>query len=153
MQLRILWQAETWCDVKFCWSQWKLVELSIKGTSLSPYVHVSWQIPESFSMYSVRFLWLFFLFQTHSLSPMCLQFSFHSEFLLLLNSEYLISNYSSTIQLPLQVATVFFPFFCIFHTGFLSWEFLINAAFLQLSLASPFSFFLFHLLSILYFIH
>lgn len=120
MQLRILWQAETWYDVKFCWSQWKLVELSIKGTSHSPHVHVS-------SGKSLRLLacTVFISFGSFSyfkhapfLSPMCLQFSFYSEFLLVLNSEYLISSYSSTIQLSLQVATVFPFFFTSFTLAF-----------------------------------
>ena len=119
------------------------MELSIKGTSHSARIHALCQIPETFSMYSVLLLWPFFLFQTCFLSPMCTLFSLYSGFLLLLNSEYLISSYSSAIQLPLQVATVFFPFLSQFsHWLFIPGVF-INAAFLQLSQASPFSFFLF----------
>lgn len=127
MQLRIWWQDETWYDVKFCWSQWKLVELSIKGMLHSPWIHMSCgkflrllacTVFSSFGSFSS-------FKHTQFLSPMCLQFSLYSELLLLLNSEYLISSYSSTTQIPLQVATVFFSFFFhIFHTGFLSQEFL-----------------------------
>lgn len=111
LQLRISWQAETSYDVKFCWSQWKLVELSIKGMSHSP---VSMSCGKSLRLLTCRVksvecsppLVLFLCFK-HApfLSPMWLQFwfSFYSELLLLLNSEYLISSYSNTLQLPLQV--------------------------------------------------
>lgn len=146
MQLRIWWQAETWYGVKFCWSQWKLVELSIKGMFHSPWIHMS--CGKSLRLLACTVFFSFGSFpsfkHTHFLSPMCLQFPLYSEFLLLLNSEYLISSYSSTNQLPLQVATVFFPsFFTSSHWLFIPRVF-INAAFLQLSLASPFSFLLLH---------
>lgn len=154
MQLRILWQAETWYDVKFCWSQWTLVELSIKGMSHSPRIHVSCGKSLRLLVCTVFSSFGSFLYFKHApfLSPMCLQFSFYSEFLLLLNSEYLISSYSSSIQLPLQVATVFFPFFRIFHTGFLSREFLSMLHFCNSHWHHHFLFSYSILLSILYFI-
>lgn len=146
MQLEVLWQAGKLYDVNVCGSRWKLLGLSIKVTSHSLGVHVSCSKSQRLLACTVFFYFGSFCSfkHSHSLSHMPSLFFFIVSFLLLLYSEYLISSYSGTIQLPLQVGIVFFFFF--FSPSYLSeWHFIsavfINAAFLKLSLAPPFSFF------------
>lgn len=113
MQLEVLWQAGKLYDVNVCGSRWKLLGLSIKVTSHSLGVHVSCSKSQRLLACTVFFYFGSFCSfkHSHSLSHMPSLFFFIVSFLLLLYSEYLISSYSGTIQLPLQVGIVFFFFF------------------------------------------
>lgn len=129
MQLEVLWQAGKLYDVNVCGSRWKLLGLSIKVTSHSLGVHVSCSKSQRLLACTVFFYFGSFCSfkHSHSLSHMPSLFFFIVSFLLLLYSEYLISSYSGTIQLPLQVGIVFFFFFFpphIFQNDILFQQFL-----------------------------